>query len=74
MARRSTIYLDPALHRALKLKSIAADRSVSDLVNEAVRVALLEDAEDLEALTERSSEPNLDFESAVRSLRSRGRL
>ena len=74
MARRSTIYLDPALHRALKLKSIAADRSVSDLVNEAVRVALVEDAEDLEAVAERMSEPNIDFESAVRSLRARGRL
>ncbi len=73
-ARRATIYFEPEIHRALKLKAAATDRSVSDMVNEAVRLALAEDAEDLAAFDERVSEPDLDFDSYVRSLKRSGRL
>ncbi len=72
--RRATLYLDPELHRALRLKAAETDRSVSDLVNEAIRLALAEDAEDLAAFDERASEPNLLFEEAVKELHQRGRL
>ncbi len=72
--RRATVYFEPDVHRALKLKAAATDRSVSDMVNDAVRLALAEDAEDLEALEERSAEPELLFEDFVKSLRRRGKL
>ena len=72
--KRATIYLPPEVHRALKLKAAAADRSVSELVSEAVRLALAEDAEDLEAFEKRSRERSLKFENVVRALRRRGKL
>jgi hypothetical protein len=72
--KRATIYLPPQVHRALKLKAAATDRSVSDLVSEAVRLSLAEDAEDLAAFEERSGERSLDFETVVKTLRRRGRL
>lgn len=72
--RRTTIYLDPELHRALRLRSAASDVSISEMVNDAVRQALAEDAEDLEAAEKRRREPTLDFASVVRDLKRRGRL
>lgn len=72
--RRTTVYLDPDLHRALRLRSAESDESISAIVNEAVRLALAEDAADLEALRERAAEPALDFETVVRDLQRRGRL
>lgn len=72
--RRATIYLDEDLHRALRLKSAATDRTISDIVNEAVRRDLAEDAEDLAAFDERKDEPSYAFEDVVRTLRERGRL
>lgn len=72
--RRATIYLDEDLHTALRLKSAATDRTISDIVNEAVRRDLAEDAEDLAAFDEREDEPSYAFEDVVRTLRERGRL
>lgn len=72
--RRATIYLPAEVHRALRLKAAAADRSVSDLVSEAVRLSLAEDAEDLDAFEKRSKERSLKFENVVRALRRRGKL
>lgn len=71
-SKRATIYLDPELHRALKLKAVQMDLSLSELVNEAIRKSLSEDAEDLAAFEARASEPNLDFEEVVRDLKRRG--
>jgi plasmid stability protein len=73
-SRRATIYLDPALHRALRVKAAQTDQSLSDLVNEAIRQTLAEDAEDLEAAHARAKEPSLDFESVLKDLRRRGKL
>lgn len=73
-ARRATIYLDPDLHRALRVKAAETDRSISDLVNDAVRQNLTEDAEDLAAYRARAREPNLDLEKVLRDLRRRGKL
>jgi hypothetical protein len=72
--RRATVYLDPALHRALRLKAAQSDRTVSEIVNTAVKQTLAEDAEDLAAFRTRAKEPNLDFETALKSLRRRGKL
>ncbi len=74
ISRRATVYLDSNLHRALKLKAAETDKSVSRLINEAVRLSLLEDAEDLAAFEERAGEPNLAFEAVLKGLKQRGRL
>ncbi len=72
--KRATVYLDPAIHRALRLKAAETDRTMSDLVNEAIKLSLAEDAEDLNAFDERASEPNLPFEDVVKELRRRGKI
>ena len=73
-ARRATVYLDPELHRALRVKAAETDQSISDLVNSAVRQTLTEDAEDLATFRARAKEPNHDFESVLKDLRRRGKL
>ena len=73
-SRRATIYLNPHLHKALRLKSAESDRSLSDLVNEAVRHSLFEDAIDLEAIEERKKSPERSFEAFITGLRKHGRL
>lgn len=72
--KRATVYLDADVHKALRLKAAAADRTISDVVNEAVRLALAEDAEDLAAFAERAHEPSLSFEGFVKQLKRRGQL
>jgi hypothetical protein len=73
-AKRATVYFDPDIHRALRLKAAASDDSMSDIVNRAVRLSLAEDAEDLEAFQKRKREPNLNFEQFVKALKRRGKL
>lgn len=71
---RSTIYFDASLHQALRVKAAIAHRSVSDLVNEAVRDALSEDEEDLAAFGERESEPSISHEALLAQLKADGTL
>jgi len=73
-ARRATVYLAEDLHRALRHKAAETDQSISDLVNEAVRQILTEDAEDLATFRARAKESNLDFEAVLKDLRRRGKL
>ena len=72
--KRATVYFDSDLHRALRLKAAETDRSLSELVNTAVRIALAEDAEDLAAFEARRAEKTVSFEAAVKSLKRRGKL
>lgn len=72
--KRATVYFDPEIHRALRHKAAETDRSLSDLVNDAVRASLAEDAEDLAAFEERAAEPSVPFERVVRDLRRRGKI
>jgi hypothetical protein len=72
--KRATVYFDSWLHRALRLKAAETDSSVSELVNEAVRAALAEDADDLAAFEERAKEPELLFEDVVKDLKRRGKI
>ena len=74
LPKRATVYFEPEIHRALRLKAAATDRSISDMVNDAVKLALAEDAEDLAAFEERADERSVNFESVVRSLRRRGKI
>ncbi|MGH8532968.1 MAG: CopG family transcriptional regulator [Gammaproteobacteria bacterium] len=72
--KRATIYFDAEVHQALRLRAAATHRSISEMVNEAVRTALVEDAEDLAAFEERKAERSISFESFVKDLRRRGRI
>lgn len=72
--KRATVYFTPEIHKALRYKAAETERSVSELVNDAVRASLAEDAEDLAAFEERAAEPNLSFERVVRDLRRRGKV
>lgn len=72
--KRATIYLDADLHRALRLKAAETDQSISKLVNDAVKAALLDDAEDLQAFEDRIGEPTVSFQDFVADLKSRGRI
>jgi len=74
VTKRATIYLDADLHRAVRMKAAEIEKSVSDLVNAALRRSLAEDADDLAAFGDRAKEPNLDFEAVVKDLRRRGKL
>lgn len=72
--KRTTIYFDPALHKALRLKSASISRSVSELVNDAVREALAEDADDLATFEERVKEPLVSYDEMVKRLKKDGRI
>ncbi len=72
--KRATVYFDPDLHRALRLKAAETDQSISDLVNNAVKYSLAEDAEDLAAFEQRAREPSVAFEDVVKDLKQRGKI
>ena len=72
--KRATIYFDADLHRALRVKAAETERSVSELVNQAVKLTLAEDAEDLAAIEERRQEPSLPFEDVLKDLKLRGKI
>ena len=72
--KRATIYFDPDLHKALRLKAAETSRSITELVNQAVREALSEDAEDLVAFDERKGEPMISYDEMVKRLKKNGRI
>ena len=74
LTKRSTIYFDPVLHKALRMKSAATSQSVSDLVNDAVREVLSEDADDLAVFEKRAGEPLISYETMLKRLKADGRL
>ncbi len=73
-AKRATVYLDPDLRKALRLKAVETSQSVSELVNRAVREALAEDAEDIAAFEERAGEPLIRYDAMVKKLKRDGRI
>lgn len=74
LTKRATVYLDPALHKALRLQAIETSSSVSELINEAVRAELAEDADDLASFERRVNEPTVAFEAFVKELKRNGKL
>jgi hypothetical protein len=72
--KRATVYFEPDIHKALRLKSAVSERSISEMVNDAVRIALAEDADDLAAFDDRAEEPTVDFEDFVKKLKRSGKL
>ncbi|MBI5102523.1 MAG: CopG family transcriptional regulator [Nitrospirae bacterium] len=73
-AKRATVYLDPELHKALRLKAVETSLSVSKLVNDAVREALAEDAEDIAAFAQRAAEPTISYDEMIKRLKRDGRI
>jgi plasmid stability protein len=71
-SKRATIYFDPDLHKALRLKAAETSRSITELVNEAVREALSEDAEDLAAFSNRKHDPLVTYDEMVKRLKKDG--
>lgn len=74
LTKRSTIYFEPELHRALRLKAASTSRSVSDIVNEALRESFREDEDDLAAIEGRVSEPTISYEALLKDLKANGKL
>jgi hypothetical protein len=73
-AKRATVYLNPELHKALRLKAVKTSQSVSELINNAVREALVENAEDISAFEERVTEPSISYDEMVKRLKKNGRI
>ncbi len=69
-SKRPTIYFDPQLHAALRLKAAHSQCSVSAIVNEAVRAALAEDQEDLAAFQQCATEPTLSYGKLLNDLQT----
>lgn len=74
LSKRSTVYFEPDIHQALRMKAAMAHVSISEVVNEAVRIALQEDQEDLGTFEERANEPTLSYEELLKDLESHGKL
>ena len=74
LSKRSTVYFDPEIHQALRMKAATAHVSVSDVVNEAVRLALQQDQEDLKVFEERAIEKTISYEELLNDLKSHGKL
>ena len=74
MNKRSTIYFEPELHKALRIKAANTERSISDLVNDAIRQTLREDQEDLAAFEERVAEPTITYEALLEDLKAHGKI
>ena len=72
--KRTTLYLDSNLHKALRLKSIAVSRSVSEIINDAIRQSLTEDAEDIETFELRAKEPLISYDEMVKRLKKDGKI
>ncbi len=73
-SKRATVYFEAEVHRALRLKAAASDRSISDMVNDAVKASLAEDADDLATFSERKNQKSLSFDTFVQGLKRRGRI
>ena len=74
MNKRATVYFDPDIHKALRLRAANTERSISDIVNEAVRQALSEDQEDLAAFDERVAEPTITYQALLDDLKAHGKI
>ena len=72
--KRATVYFESDVHRALRLKAAALDRSISDMVNDAVKASLAEDAEDLASFSDRKKDKSVSFDAFVQGLKRRGRI
>ncbi len=74
LSKRSTVYFDPSIHQALRLKAAILHTSVSELIDEAVRLLMREDQEDLATLANRINEPSISYETLLGDLKQHGKI
>lgn len=74
LSKRSTVYFEPAIHQALKMKAVSLNLSVSEIIDEAVRLLMTEDQQDLQAISERKDEPEMSYEALINDLKSHGKI
>ena len=74
LSKRSTVYFDPSIHHALKLKSVTTHLSISELIDEALKLFMREDQEDLNAFSERANEPEISYEELLNDLKEHGKI
>ena len=74
LSKRSTVYFDPSIHQALRLKAAATHVSLSELIDEAVSLLMREDQEDLNAFSERAKEPEMSYEALLNDLKKHGKI
>ena len=74
LSKRSTVYFDPMIHQALKMRAASSQSSVSELVDEALRLLMREDQEDLKAFSERANEPEISYEDLLDDLKRHGKI
>ncbi len=74
LSKRSTVYFDPSIHHALKLKAVTTHLSVSELIDEALKLFMREDQEDLSAFSERANESEISYEELLNDLKEHGKI
>ncbi|MBD1390726.1 ribbon-helix-helix domain-containing protein [Neiella sp. HB171785] len=74
LSKRSTVYFEPAIHQALKVRAASTNVSVSELIDEAVRLLMREDQEDLQALSARADEEEISYEALLDDLKKHGKI
>ena len=74
LSKRSTVYFNTEIHQALRIKAATTHQSISEVVNEAVRVALSEDQEDLNAFSQRAEEATFSYEELLEDLKAHGKI
>ncbi len=74
LSKRSTVYFEPEVHQALKIRAASSHLSISEIVDEAVRVLMSEDQEDLKTFSERVSEPEISYEALLSDLKKHGKI
>ena len=74
MTKRATVYFDPAIHRILRVKALETERSISQIVNDALRADLMEDEKDISAFKSREKEPTISYEALLKKLKADGKI
>ena len=74
LTKRATIYLDSSIHRVLKIKALESERSISQIVNEALKHELQEDQQDLASFAKRAKEPTVSYEQLLKKLKADGKI
>ena len=74
LSKRSTVYFEADIHQALRIKAATTHQSVSEVVNDAVRLALREDQADLSSFSERAEEATLSYEELLEDLKEHGKI
>ena len=74
LSKRSMVYFEPEIHQALRLKAASSNSSISELIDEAVRLSMNEDQEDLAFFVQRENEKEISYEDLLNDLKKHGKI